>query len=277
MSEPTGRPRTAVISATVAAVALVGGWTWAAAVQPGGFDQAAETISALAASGHAPPLGHDDGPRRDRARPRRHGVGARARTPAGARPAGRRRRRDAGAGGGPAALAQRVVGRAHRPRRALLRPPRGLAVVRGATRGSPGARVPRRAPRRRRHGPRGGLPRARPGVTGLRPARARRRGPHRRVAPRHGGRHVVVGRAPHRLAARAPRARRRRAHRGLRSSRASAPPRSRPSPPRPVTTSRASPSTPTPPAPASSWRRRRSGTSRSASPASRPASTPSRR
>ena len=49
MSEPTGRPRTAVISATVAVVALVGGWTWAAAVQPGGFDQAAETISALAA------------------------------------------------------------------------------------------------------------------------------------------------------------------------------------------------------------------------------------
>ena len=48
--EPTGRPRTAVISATVAVVALVGGWTWAAALQPGGFDQVAETVSALAAS-----------------------------------------------------------------------------------------------------------------------------------------------------------------------------------------------------------------------------------
>ena len=48
--EPVGRPRTAVISATVALVALVGGWTWAAAMQPGGFDQVAETISALAAS-----------------------------------------------------------------------------------------------------------------------------------------------------------------------------------------------------------------------------------
>ena len=46
----TGRPRTAVLSATVAVVALVGGWTWAAAVQPGGFDQVAESISALAAS-----------------------------------------------------------------------------------------------------------------------------------------------------------------------------------------------------------------------------------
>jgi predicted phosphodiesterase/hypothetical membrane protein len=45
-----GRPRTAVLSATTALVALVGGWTWAAAVQPGGFDQVAESISALAAS-----------------------------------------------------------------------------------------------------------------------------------------------------------------------------------------------------------------------------------
>ncbi|MGL5927503.1 MAG: DUF998 domain-containing protein [Dermatophilaceae bacterium] len=45
-----GRPRLAVVSATTAVVALVGGWTWAAAVQPGDFDQAAETVSALAAS-----------------------------------------------------------------------------------------------------------------------------------------------------------------------------------------------------------------------------------
>lgn len=48
--EPVGRPRTAVLSATVAVVALVGGWTWAAAAQPGGFDSGAESISALAAS-----------------------------------------------------------------------------------------------------------------------------------------------------------------------------------------------------------------------------------
>src|SRR6187200_127863 len=51
LGEPVGRPRTAVISATVALVSLVGGWTWAAAVQPGGFDARAESISALAAAG----------------------------------------------------------------------------------------------------------------------------------------------------------------------------------------------------------------------------------
>ena len=45
-----GRPRLAVLSATTALVALVGGWTWAAAVQPGGFDQVAESVSALAAA-----------------------------------------------------------------------------------------------------------------------------------------------------------------------------------------------------------------------------------
>lgn len=45
-----GHPRTAVLSAVSAVVALVGGWTWAAATQPGGFDQASESISALAAS-----------------------------------------------------------------------------------------------------------------------------------------------------------------------------------------------------------------------------------
>ena len=50
MSAPTGRPRTAVLSATVAVMALVGGWTWAAALQSGGFDARAETISALAAT-----------------------------------------------------------------------------------------------------------------------------------------------------------------------------------------------------------------------------------
>lgn len=45
-----GHPRTAVLSSALATVSLVGGWTWAAATQPGGFDQAAESISALAAS-----------------------------------------------------------------------------------------------------------------------------------------------------------------------------------------------------------------------------------
>lgn len=45
-----GHPRTAVLSAVTAVVSLVGGWTWAAASQPGGFDQARESISALASS-----------------------------------------------------------------------------------------------------------------------------------------------------------------------------------------------------------------------------------
>jgi predicted phosphodiesterase/hypothetical membrane protein len=49
-ADRVGRPRTAVGSATVAVLALVGGWTWAAAVQSGGFDARAESISALAAA-----------------------------------------------------------------------------------------------------------------------------------------------------------------------------------------------------------------------------------
>ena len=44
-----GPDHKAVISASVAAVSLVGGWTWAAGLQTG-FDSRAETISALAAS-----------------------------------------------------------------------------------------------------------------------------------------------------------------------------------------------------------------------------------
>ena len=48
---PVGRPRTAMLSATVGVLALVGGWTWAAAVQPGGFDGGNESISALAGPG----------------------------------------------------------------------------------------------------------------------------------------------------------------------------------------------------------------------------------
>lgn len=45
-----GRPRGAVLSATAAVVALVGGWTWAAWQQPAGFDSVRESISALAAT-----------------------------------------------------------------------------------------------------------------------------------------------------------------------------------------------------------------------------------
>ncbi|MFC7485854.1 DUF998 domain-containing protein [Knoellia sp. CPCC 206453] len=44
-----GRPRGALLSATTAAVALVGGWTVAATQQPAGFDSVRESISALAA------------------------------------------------------------------------------------------------------------------------------------------------------------------------------------------------------------------------------------
>jgi hypothetical protein len=40
-----------VVSAAAAPVALIGGWTWAAARQPGGFDPVAGTISALAGRG----------------------------------------------------------------------------------------------------------------------------------------------------------------------------------------------------------------------------------
>ncbi|WP_158610938.1 DUF998 domain-containing protein [Micromonospora endolithica] len=42
-------PRWALLSATAAPVLLIGGWTLAAARQPGGFDQVSGTISALAA------------------------------------------------------------------------------------------------------------------------------------------------------------------------------------------------------------------------------------
>ncbi len=41
----------AVVSAAVAPVALIGGWTWAAARQPPGYDPISQTISALAAKG----------------------------------------------------------------------------------------------------------------------------------------------------------------------------------------------------------------------------------
>lgn len=44
-------PWWAKVSATAAPVLLIGGWTVAAARQPGGFDQVAQTISALAARG----------------------------------------------------------------------------------------------------------------------------------------------------------------------------------------------------------------------------------
>ncbi len=51
MAPPTsGHVRGALVSATTALVALVGGWTWAAAAQPAGFDPVRESISALAAA-----------------------------------------------------------------------------------------------------------------------------------------------------------------------------------------------------------------------------------
>ncbi|CCH80441.1 putative integral membrane protein [Nostocoides japonicum T1-X7] len=49
---PSGLPRTAVASATVAAVALVGGWTWAASRYPG-FDVVHDSLSSLSASSTA--------------------------------------------------------------------------------------------------------------------------------------------------------------------------------------------------------------------------------
>jgi hypothetical membrane protein len=47
----TGTPWWGLLSATSAPVLLVGGWTWAAAVQPAGFDPVRDTISALAGLG----------------------------------------------------------------------------------------------------------------------------------------------------------------------------------------------------------------------------------
>lgn len=43
--------RWTLVSAGVAPVALIGGWTWAASVQPRGYDPLRDTISALAAQG----------------------------------------------------------------------------------------------------------------------------------------------------------------------------------------------------------------------------------
>jgi hypothetical membrane protein len=43
--------RWALASAGIAPVALIGGWTWAGAVQPDGYDPLRDTISALAAHG----------------------------------------------------------------------------------------------------------------------------------------------------------------------------------------------------------------------------------
>jgi hypothetical membrane protein len=43
--------RWALVSAGIAPVALIGGWTWAGSVQPDGYDPLRDTISALAAHG----------------------------------------------------------------------------------------------------------------------------------------------------------------------------------------------------------------------------------
>ncbi|MBD3783858.1 MAG: DUF998 domain-containing protein [Micrococcales bacterium] len=48
MARPAGHPRTAVASAAATLVALVGGWSWAANLVGPGFDERAESISALA-------------------------------------------------------------------------------------------------------------------------------------------------------------------------------------------------------------------------------------
>lgn len=48
MARPDGALRTAVVSSAVAAVALIGGWTWAAELVGAGFDVRAESVSALA-------------------------------------------------------------------------------------------------------------------------------------------------------------------------------------------------------------------------------------
>ncbi|WP_404385736.1 DUF998 domain-containing protein [Knoellia locipacati] len=51
MAAPTsGHVRGALATATTAALALIGGWTWAAMQQPDGYDAVRESISALAAS-----------------------------------------------------------------------------------------------------------------------------------------------------------------------------------------------------------------------------------
>ncbi len=49
MTDRHGRPRLALVSATVSVVALIGGWTYAAALQPAGIDWSQLSISTLAA------------------------------------------------------------------------------------------------------------------------------------------------------------------------------------------------------------------------------------
>jgi hypothetical membrane protein len=48
---PAAVPWWAVVSSLLAPVALIGGWQWAAALQPVGYDPVRDTISALAAHG----------------------------------------------------------------------------------------------------------------------------------------------------------------------------------------------------------------------------------
>ena len=238
-TEPMGRPRTAVLSATVAVVALVGGWTWAAAVQPGGFDARAESISALAASGTSHRWIMTTALLLTGAA---HVVTAWALVPA------RRNGRMLLAAAGvatlavaalPAPVAHGLVGGAHHRRRAVVRAACRVAVVRSAPRRPGGAGAPgcpaggRRARRGRR------LARDRPRGHRVRHPRARRRPPHGAVAPRGGGQHLVVGGAPGRLPAGAARARRGRAGHRVRSSGRPRPRRSPPPPRRPVTTRRA--------------------------------------
>ena len=161
-SEPTGRPRTAVLSATLAVVALVGGWTWAAAVQPGGFDSGSESISALAASGTPHRWIMTTALVLTGSGPPRHGVGPGSRPPRRPGTARRRWGRDPRRSPAAASLAHRLVGGAHRRRHRVVRAARRLALVRGTTRWTVGDAEPGGAPRGRPDGHRRGVARTRP-------------------------------------------------------------------------------------------------------------------
>ena len=144
MARPAGHLRTAVVSATPAtALALVGGWTWAADLVGPGFDPRVESISALAsletphrwvmsAALVATGLGHV-------VTARRLGLGR----PGRPRRARRRGSRHGGRGPRAPALAQRLVGRPHGRRLGLVRPAPALWPLLAARRDGPLVLSPR--------------------------------------------------------------------------------------------------------------------------------------
>ena len=220
---PSGRagPRDAPsLSATTAAVALIGGWTWAAAVAAGGFRLRVESISALAASATAHRWVMATGLVDHRARPPRHRVGAGARSPGGARPP----RRAEGSPRWASPPCHFPRGPSRRSRTPWSLPPRSSSSECGpgsrpartdlrcstATSGSAGRRGAHRV---------GGLARGGARRPGVRPARAGRRRVHRHLAARDGGRPLVVGRAPRRPPPGETGARRRRVDHGVRDRR----------------------------------------------------------